>query len=301
VLQSEELGGEDGGKVTIGNDAVNTQSAFAERLRAARRGYRLPPGLGSVAEEAGRAVLAYLFPHFSPGPAPAETIESESRDLHALLSRALVGPDLPPDAAARAATRFLERLPAIYDALLTDAEAICQGDPAARSRDEVILAYPGFFAIALYRIAHALHELGAPLPARLLTEYGHRETGIDIHPAAAIGSRFSIDHGTGVVIGETAVLGDGVKLYQGVTLGAASVRKDLSRIKRHPTIGNRVVIYSNATILGGDTVVGDDSIIGGNVWLTSSVPPGSVVTGGEHQQRKRVSVPAAEDMVEFHL
>ncbi len=290
--------------MTSRNDAVNTQSApggFADRLRSARRGYRLPPGLGTAIEEAGRGVLAYLFPHFAPGPAPAETVEAEGRDLHALLSHALLGPDLPPDAAGRAAAQFLERLPAIYDALLADADAICQGDPAARSRDEVILAYPGFFAIALYRIAHALHQLGAPLAARLLTEYAHRETGIDIHPAATIGARFSIDHGTGVVIGETAVLGDGVKLYQGVTLGAASVRKDLSRTKRHPTIGHRVVIYSNATILGGDTEVGDDSIIGGNVWLTSSVPPRSVVTGGEHQQRKRASVPAGEDMVEFHL
>jgi len=287
--------------VTIGNDAVNTQSAFAERLRSARRAHHLPPGLGTVAEEAGRAVLAYLFPHFAEGPAPAETVEAEGRELQALLVRALAAPDLPPETAGRVAARFMERLPAIYEALLADADAICQGDPAARSRDEVILAYPGFFAIALYRIAHALHELGALLAARLLTEYGHRETGIDIHPAATIGSRFSIDHGTGVVIGETAILGDGVKLYQGVTLGAASVRKDLSRTKRHPTIGNRVVIYSNATILGGDTEVGDDSIVGGNVWLTASVPPRSVVTGGEHQQRKRVSVPAAEDMVEFHI
>jgi serine O-acetyltransferase len=287
--------------VTSENDAVNTQGEFAARLRAARRGYRLPPGLGNTAERAGRAVLAYLFPHFAAGPAPAEAVEPEGLELQALLADALVGPDLPPDAAAGAAARFAEWLPAIYDALMADADAICQGDPAARSRDEVILAYPGFFAIALYRIAHALHQLGAPLAARLLTEYGHRTTGIDIHPAAAIGSRFSIDHGTGVVIGETAVLGDGVKLYQGVTLGAASVRKDLSRTKRHPTIGHRVVIYSNATILGGDTVVGDDSIIGGNVWLTASVPPRSVVTGGEHQQRKRVSAPAAEDMVEFHL
>ncbi|MGH7627915.1 MAG: serine O-acetyltransferase EpsC [Gemmatimonadales bacterium] len=287
--------------MTSGDGAVNTQGAFADRLRAARRGYRLPPGLATAVEEAGRAVLSYLFPHFAPGPAPAETVESEADGLRRLLTRALTGPDLPPEAAGRVADGFLARLPVIYDALLADADAICQGDPAAESRDEVILAYPGFFAIALYRIAHALHRLGAPLAARLLAEYAHRETGIDVHPGATIGARFSIDHGTGVVIGETAVLGDGVKLYQGVTLGAAAVRKDLSRTKRHPTIGNRVVIYSNATILGGDTEVGDDSIIGGNVWLTSSVPPRSVVTGGEHQQRKRSSTPAAEDMVEFHL
>ena len=296
--------GRDGAKVTSGNDAVNTPGVppgFADQLRTARRGYRLPPRLGAAAEEAGRAVLAYLFPHFAPGPAPPDAVDTEGRALQALLSQALLGSDLTPEAASERASRFLEQLPGIYGALLEDADAICQGDPAAASRDEVILAYPGFFAIALYRIAHALHRLGAPLVARLLTEYAHRQTGIDIHPAAVIGKRFSIDHGTGVVIGETAVLGDGVKLYQGVTLGAASVRKDLSRIKRHPTIGHRVVIYSNATILGGDTEVGDDSIIGGNVWLTSSVPPRSVVTGGETQQRKRASVPAAEDMLEFHI
>jgi serine O-acetyltransferase len=296
--------GRDGAKVTSGNDAVNTPAVpagFTDRIRSARRAYRLPPGLGRVAEEAAEAVLGYLFPHFAKGAAPAETVEAEASGLHALLSQSLLGSDLEPGPASETASRFLEQLPAIYEALLADADAICQGDPAAASRDEVILAYPGFFAIAVYRIAHALHRLGAPLAARLLTEYAHRQTGIDIHPAANIGERFSIDHGTGVVIGATAVLGDGVKLYQGVTLGAASVRKDLSRVKRHPTIGNRVVIYSNATILGGDTLVGDDSIIGGNVWLTSSVPPRSVVTGGEHQQRKRVSVPTAEDMVEFHI
>ena len=268
------------------------------RLRSARERYVLPPGLRDAVEEAGHAVLAHLFPHFAPGPSPVERVEAERRELGDLLASALAAPDLPVEAARKVAGRFLERLSAIYEALLADAEAICEGDPAARNRDEVILAYPGFFAIALYRIAHALHQLGAPLAARLLTEYAHRETGIDIHPAARIGARFSIDHGTGVVIGETAVLGDGVKLYQGVTLGAASVRKELSRTKRHPTIGNRVVIYSNATILGGDTVVGDDSIIGGNVWLTASVPARSVVTGGEHQQRRRS---AAEDMVEFHI
>jgi serine O-acetyltransferase len=284
--------------VTSRNDPVNTATAFTERLRRTRQGYRLPAGLRNAVEEAGEAVLAHLFPHFAPGPSAADAVDAEERELGEVLARALAAPDLPGHGAGAIAERFLKRLPAIYDALLEDADAICEGDPAARNRDEVILAYPGFYAIAMYRIAHALHEFGAPLAARLLTEHAHRETGIDIHPAARIGARFSIDHGTGVVIGETAVLGDGVKLYQGVTLGAASVRKDLSRTKRHPTIGNRVVIYSNATILGGDTVVGDDSIIGGNVWVTASVPPRSVVTGGEHQQRRRS---AAEDMLEFHI
>ena len=174
--------------------------------------------------------------------------------------------------------RFFTALPDIRAALLLDAQAICDGDPAAHSVDEVILAYPGFFATAVYRLAHQLQGCEVPLVPRVLTEIAHRDTGIDIHPAARIGASFAIDHGTGIVIGETAVLGERVKLYQGVTLGALSVEKRMARTKRHPTIGDDVVIYANATILGGDTVIGDGSRIGGNVWLTRSVPAHSVVT-----------------------
>jgi serine O-acetyltransferase len=265
-------------------------AAFLDRLGAARRAHQLPPRLRETAEEFGRAALGFLFPHFAPALHPARPeIAAEAARLRVLLSDAVPQADR--------VDRFFAGLPPIYEALLADADAMYQGDPAATSLDEVILGYPGFFAIAIYRIAHALHELGVPLFPRLLTEFGHRETGIDIHPAAEIGVRFAIDHGTGVVIGETAVLGDRVKLYQGVTLGAASVRKSLSQTKRHPTIGNNVVIYANATILGGDTVVGDDSIIGGNVWLTHSVPPKSVITHAEHERRER----PAEDLVEFYL
>src|SRR5581483_346074 len=196
--------------------------AFLDRLAAARRTYGLPLQLRELAEEFGRGVLEFLFPHFARVARcePADVAAEEAR-LRALLVQSLEGPGAGgpgAPAAAALAERFFGRLPGIYEALLSDVEAIYQGDPAARSRDEVVLAYPGFFAIALYRIAHALHELGAPLFARLLTECGHRETGIDIHPGARIGSYFSIDHGTGVVIGETAVLGDRVKLYQGVTI-----------------------------------------------------------------------------------
>lgn len=265
-------------------------ATFHERLTTARDGYPLPFGLREMAESFGRGLLEFLFPHFarSRHAAPADPVAEEAALRKALAS--------VRTEAARI-DRFFGQLPGIYEALLADADAICEGDPAATSRDEVILAYPGFFAIALYRPAHALHVLGAPLFPRLLTEFAHRETGIDIHPAARIGARFAIDHGTGIVIGETAVLGDAVKLYQGVTLGAASVRKTLSQTKRHPTIGNNVVIYANATILGGDTVVGDDSVIGGNVWLTHSVPPNSMITHREHERRER----PADDLVEFHL
>ena len=148
---------------------------------------------------------------------------------------------------------------------------------AAESVDEVISAYPGFRAIAIYRIAHEFYRMGVPLFPRILTESAHQRTGIDIHPGATIGRSFFIDHGTGIVVGETTTIGDSVKIYQGVTLGALSVDKTLASSKRHPTIEDNVVIYSNATILGGTTVIGHDSVIGGNVWLTESVPPYSVV------------------------
>jgi serine O-acetyltransferase len=180
-------------------------------------------------------------------------------------------------------------LPSVYDALLEDARATHDGDPAAASVDEVIAAYPGFYATACYRVAHVLHRHGVPLVPRLVTEYAHRETGIDIHPGATIGRAFAVDHGTGVVIGETAVLGDRVRLYQGVTLGALAVAKQLARVKRHPTLEDGVVVYANATILGGDTVVGAGSVVGGNVWLTRSVPPGSVVTHTSQVARRAES------------
>jgi len=175
------------------------------------------------------------------------------------------------------AEEFFTGLPQIYRKLWLDARAIHEGDPASESLDEVISAYPGFFAIYTQRIAHALHGLGVPILPRMLTEYAHIRTGIDIHPGATIGDRFCIDHGTGVVIGETAVIGHNVKIYQGVSLGALSVSKELARQKRHPTVEDDVVIYSNAVILGGKTVIGHDSVIGGNVWLTESVPPFSLV------------------------
>jgi serine O-acetyltransferase len=175
------------------------------------------------------------------------------------------------------ARTFFEQVPEIYRLLNTDAQAIVEGDPAARSEFEVVRAYPGFYALCFYRIAHALHDLEVPLLPRILTEQAHSRTGIDIHPAADIGEYFCIDHGTGVVIGETTQIGDHVKLYQGVTLGALSVSKDLAFTKRHPTVEDHVVIYSGATILGGETVIGHHSVIGGNVWLTRNVPPGSLV------------------------
>ena len=172
---------------------------------------------------------------------------------------------------------FFESLPGIRKLLEDDLQTVLDSDPAARSRNEVLLVYPGFFAVAVHRIAHVLFGLGIPVLPRLISEYVHSRTGIDIHPGAAVGKRFFIDHGTGIVIGETAVIGDDVRIYQGVTLGALTVHKDMAERRRHPTIGNDVVIYANATILGGDTVIGDHSVIGGNVWITRTVPAYSLV------------------------
>ena len=169
---------------------------------------------------------------------------------------------------------LFSKLPAIRDTLDTDVQAAYEGDPAATCREEVMLAYPAFEAISIFRIAHELYKMKVPILPRLMTEIAHRNTGIDIHPGATIGRYFFIDHGTGVVIGETTVIGDNVKIYQGVTLGALSTRlgRKLGGKKRHPTIENDVTIYSGATILGGDTVIGEGSVIGGNVFITESVP-----------------------------
>lgn len=180
---------------------------------------------------------------------------------------------------------FYEELPELYRKMNTDITATLQGDPAAKSEFEIIRTYPGFLAVSLYRIAHQLLSLGVPLIPRVLTEYAHSVTGIDIHPGAAIGEFLFIDHGTGIVIGETTVIGNHVKLYQGVTLGALSVEKFMANTKRHPTIGDHVIIYSGATILGGDTFIGAHSIIGGNVWLTKSVLSNSTVY---HQSAMKV-------------
>ncbi|MEC4113613.1 serine O-acetyltransferase [Myroides pelagicus] len=181
------------------------------------------------------------------------------------------------DKSNQIASDFFEALPSIYSALSTDANAILDNDPAATCLQEVYIAYPGFYAIAIYRFAHQLQKQQVKLLPRIWTEYAHSKTGIDIHPAAKIGSSFCIDHGTGIVIGETCIIGNNVKIYQGVTLGAISVSKDKANTRRHPIIEDNVIIYSGATILGGETSIGHDTIIGGNVWLTKSVKPNSII------------------------
>ncbi len=177
---------------------------------------------------------------------------------------------------------FIAAVPGVFALLAKDVQSAYDGDPAARSNEEIMLAYPAFEAISIYRLAHILYKMNVPVLPRMMTEHAHKITGIDIHPGATIGEHFFIDHGTGVVIGETTVIGDNVKLYQGVTLGAKSFEADefgnpVKGIKRHPNIGNNVIIYANATILGGDTTIGDDCVIGGNVWITYSVESGRTV------------------------
>jgi serine O-acetyltransferase len=250
---------------------------------------------------------ALLFPGFV-GPSLARTTPTELREyvrerlddlrnalrrqlyrgLHHKVQLAKGTRDLDcPHCATKAgeiADRFLDRLVDIREMLALDVAAHEEGDPAATGTDEIIFCYPGVYVISVYRIAHALLEEGAQLIPRMMSELAHERVGIDIHPAAQIGTSFFIDHGTGIVIGETTEIGDRVRIYQGVTLGAMSVKRGdgprLEQKKRHPTIEDDVVIYSGATILGGDTVVGRGSIIGGNTWVTQSIPPGSVVTVG---------------------
>lgn len=216
--------------------------------------------------------------------------------------------DLCRSRGERHALALMRTLPRLREWLEEDVQAAYDGDPAAKSYDEVIFSYPGLRAIMVYRVAHELHRQQTPLLPRLMAEIAHSETGIDIHPAAVIGKRFFIDHGTGVVIGETTVIGDDVKIYQGATLGALSFPKtacgDLVRgVKRHPTIEDNVTIYSGATILGGSTVIGRGSVVGGNVWITQPVPPGTKVIGEPPELRyKENPVPAkAENVLDYQI
>lgn len=235
------------------------------------------PAAAAVAWADG--LLRILFPELADeGRLPdAAAVEAALLASRAELARLLTGlPDVPQPAPALAEA-FVAGLPIICAALRADAALCAAADPAATGTFEVIRTYPGFYAIGIHRLAHALYQLGIPLLPRVLAEGAHSRTGIDIHPGARIGSPFAIDHGTGIVVGETAVIGRHVQLFQGVTLGAIHVAKEMAARKRHPTIEDHVVIYAGATILGGNTVVGAHSIIGGNVWLTRSVPAWSRV------------------------
>jgi serine O-acetyltransferase len=267
------------------HDQVHAFAALlADERLAGDRGFPLKRDVAVFVDE----LLGILFGQLSEGAAgTADELQARltlaMRDL-----RYLVAPLAEPGEADRIVDAFAAALPDVHDRLQQDAQAIAEGDPAAESLDEVIAAYPGFLAIAIHRIANELCGLGVRILPRLLAEVAHTRTGIDIHPGATIGRSLCIDHGTGIVIGETAVIGNDVKLYQGVTLGALSVAKSAAGTKRHPTIEDRVVLYANATVLGGDTVVGHDSVVGGNVFLTGSLPPDSVVYQTSQVRVRRV-------------
>ncbi len=223
------------------------------------------------------ALLDFLFADsFCTQQESADVWLARLGKLEEQLTR-LLQPFIFETAAQRSAEFIHDQLPQLYDVLWQDAEAAYAGDPAAQNLQEVVLAYPGFYGVAVYRIAHYLFTLGIPTLPRLLSEHAHEKTGIDIHPGAKIGRSFFMDHGTGIVIGGTSIIADNVKIYQGVTLGALSVDKSLASTKRHPTIEEGVVIYAGATILGGETVIGRNSVIGGNTWIVESVEPFSVV------------------------
>ncbi len=241
---------------------------------------RIPSRTGVADIIAGLQYL--MFPKFFPGKEGSD-IYSVYGVLREQIERAysFLSGAVEHDSSALA-LEILSEIPRVKEKLLKDAIAIYEGDPAATSPEEVMLCYPGFLAISIYRLAHEFYLREVPFISRMMTELAHEKTGVDIHAGATIGEYFCIDHGTGIVIGETAVIGDRVKIYQGVTLGAKSFQlsedgNPIKGIKRHPNIGRGVVIYANATILGGDTYIGDGAVIGANVWLTSSVEAGQVV------------------------
>lgn len=251
---------------------------FYQHIFEKQEGVEAVPSNETIASWALR-LIHLLYPEKAEySPASAQDVEREFMFLEKELVRIFNATKACSTCDnAEKGRSFFNSIPEMYRILNTDLDAILEGDPAARTKFEIIRAYPGFYAISFYRIAHKLAELEIPLLPRILTEYAHSKTGIDIHPGAEIGEYFCIDHGTGIVIGETTIIGNHVKIYQGVTLGALSVDKAMSFIKRHPTVEDHAVIYSGATILGGDTIIGHHSIIGGNVWLTKSVPPYTTV------------------------
>ena len=247
------------------------KAAIIKNIKAHKKQPNLRFALKEKTEQFTQRLFYTLFDMDTP---VAENLDILEAEFDVLVDLACWQVDKP---CKKVWEHYVVQLPKILEKLNLDAMAIVECDPASLSLEEVYIAYPGFYAIAIYRLAHELYKEGFPMVPRLMTEYAHRQTGVDINPGAQIGESFSIDHATGVVIGETAIIRDRVKIYQGVTLGALYVAKKLQKTNRHPTIEGNVTIYANATILGGETVIGKNSIIGGNAWITSSVPENSTV------------------------
>lgn len=246
---------------------------LSDKIRSFQK--RFPHGYAQMihAHSFADELINFLFPVRWGSELTVDLLSQREPLLRAKLEGLLDGTGADPSIAEI----FFDELSCTFDLLIKDAEAILTFDPAAGSLEEVVIAYPGFYAITIHRLAHILYNNGVSILPRILSEYAHSRTGIDIHPGAQIGESFFIDHGTGIVIGETTIIGANVKIYQGVTLGALTVEKGTTRGQRHPTIQDNVIIYSGSTILGGRTTIGHDSVIGGNVWLTESVPAYSVV------------------------
>lgn len=281
----------------IGKIVDKMLASYAREPRMHRASDDFMPSRPEIVEIV-RLCRQVLFPgYFGPAGLTDEMLRYHVGGLLASLDRHMVeqiyrclcyrqGEELGEEGRSQASQiteQFLGQLSDVRDMLNLDVEAAYDGDPAAKSFDEIIFCYPGFMAVLIYRVAHALLELGVPLMPRIMTEYAHTSTGVDIHPGATVGKRFFIDHATGVVIGETTTIGDNVKIYQGVTLGALSFPKDergrvIKGLKRHPTLEDNVTVYANATILGGETVIGKGVTVGGNIFVTSSVPADSVVS-----------------------
>lgn len=252
---------------------------FADKILSKREIHSCNASLKNESINLFVEIRNFLFPHFSSMVYYSDKdviakMQLLERNLITLLKMLNGKNKYSPEETAG---EFFSKIPEVHDMLWDDAQCIFDGDPAAESIDEIILAYPGFMGIFIYRLAHELYKLKVPIIPRILTEHAHEKTGIDIHPGAEIGSPFFIDHGTGIVIGETTIIGKNVKIYQGVTLGALSVDKTMMKSKRHPTIEDDVIIYAQAVILGGNTIIGRKSVIGGNSWITQSVPPESLV------------------------
>jgi serine O-acetyltransferase len=273
------------------------EQTLTDRLGDAHAKYVYRSDLRAWSDEFVASCLALLFPHFAQD---GEAVEVRLGTICASLATAL--DDLHktyPNVDKTVGKQFVDALQEVYDLLIEDAASYYQNDPAAESVDEIILAYPGFYAIATHRLAHILYRLHVPILPRLLGEHAHRHTGVDIHPGAQIGRSFFLDHGTGVVIGESTIIGNGVKIYQGVTLGAHHVHKRLAHTKRHPTIEDEVVIYAHATILGGETVIGAHSVIGGNCWITETIPPHSVVS--HRNTVRRTNDQSTYELLDFNI
>lgn len=267
---------------------------FFARLDAAREQAQMVLPDNHLAREVADGLFHLLFPTGKNSSAPAGVQYGILHHQLVQLLKPLLGGQL--SAAQTLADGFFAGLPHLYQSLQEDSEAFFKFDPAATCVEEVVSTYPGFYAIALYRMANLLYQYRVPLLPRVWTEYAHGRTGIDIHPGASIGKSFFIDHGTGVVIGATSVIGNHVKIYQGVTLGALQVDKSLANVKRHPTIEDYCILYANSTILGGKTKIGHNSIIGGNVWITESVEPYSVVL---HRPDITVRSRAIDEVINF--